>query len=307
MVLICILTIYILKSGGSIGNSIAILGVFALGAQKMLPMMQQAYASFCQIRSSIPTLIDVLTLIEDESLEIKYEIKNNKIPFNNRIDFKNISFTYKNTANTPILNEINITINKGDKIGVIGKSGSGKSTFLDLFMGLLRPSVGEFKIDNVKIDFENIDGWRTNIAHLPQNVFLIDASIEENIAITELPENIDMTRINNIAKLTLLDDLLKNKEINGFSKKIGENGSTLSGGQRQRIGIARALYNGAKVLIFDEPTSALDSEAEAIIMESIAALNSDYTVIIVAHRLDTLSRCNRIFKVNQGSIEEIKS
>lgn len=307
MILVSVLTVYILKSGSSAEKSIGILGVFALGAQKMLPMMQQAYASFCQIRSSVPALIDVLELVDCNEIKVDMGKVRSKTTFNHSIIFENVTFAYRASPNKPILTDINLCINKGDRIGIVGKSGGGKSTFLDLFMGLLIPTRGNLKIDGIKIDTENIDGWMSNIAHVPQNVFLFDASIEENIAITDLPEDIDLTRIAWVAEKTLLHDLINLKEGNGHAKKIGENGLNLSGGQRQRVGIARALYHGAKVLVLDEPTSALDSDAESIIIKTLSMLSNEYTIVIVAHRIETLAVCNRIFRVGNCCIEELQS
>ncbi|QWE06933.1 ABC transporter ATP-binding protein [Polynucleobacter sp. JS-JIR-5-A7] len=306
MILVSVLAMYMIKHSDSIETSIGVLGIFALGAQKMLPMMQQTYASFCQIRASMPALKGILNLLRFDDVSHLQHCISLPIAFKDKILFKDVSFSYKSTAEKFVLKDVNLCINKGDKIGIIGLSGGGKSTFLDIFLGLLSPTSGYLSIDGVKVSTQNMDDWRANIAQVPQNVFLFDSSIEENIAVGVPKEKIDLDRIGVVAKQTLLYDLLDISEGEHiFGRNLGEDGVHLSGGQRQRVGLARALYHQSKVLVLDEPTSALDPESESILVGSLSNLDAEYTVVMVTHRQSSLSGCNRIFRVADGIIEEV--
>jgi len=208
------------------------------------------------------------------------------------------------------LKNINLTLKKGSRIGFIGVTGSGKSTLLDIIMGLLPPTSGKLMIDQQSINSQNCKAWQAHIAHVPQNIYLSDSTIEENIAFGVDKEQIDHQRVKKVAKQAQIAELINDwKE--GYQTFVGERGVRLSGGQRQRIGIARALYKKANVLIFDEATSALDNETEREVMKAIEEIDKEITVLIIAHRLTTLKGCDKIVKlgkkhtVHVGSYQEV--
>ena len=200
-----------------------------------------------------------------------------------------------------ILDGINLSIPKGGILGIIGSTGSGKSTLTDILMGLLHPNAGSFLVDDIIITESNKFGWQSKLAHVPQSIFLTDSSIAENIALGVPPDEIDFDLVQRAAKQAQIHGTISAWP-NKYNAIVGERGVRISGGQRQRIGIARALYKKAPVIIFDEATSALDSSTEASVMQSIASLNQDLTIIIVAHRLTTLKNCSNIIELSNGKI-----
>jgi len=204
----------------------------------------------------------------------------------------------------PLFFNLNLSIRKGDRIGIIGKTGSGKSTFLDILMGLLNVHDGKFIVDSIDINRQNMIAWRKNIAHVPQSIYLSDSSIAQNIAFGYSSENIDIELVKKVAKKAKLDEVIESLP-QKYQTNVGERGVKLSGGQRQRIGIARALYKQADVIVLDEATSSLDGVTEAALMENIYELGNQLTLIIVAHRLSTLRGCNRILKIIDGKIHEM--
>ena len=285
-----------------------IIGTFAVASQKLLPSMQQCYNSIGAIRSNKGSIIKVLELIN--KINYKNHIRDIRpLKFKKEISLTKVYFKYLN-SNKYILNDINIVIRKGEKLGIIGTTGSGKTTFTDILMGLLKPNKGLIKVDNNNIfDLKNPDiitQWRLAISHVPQNIFLSDNSIAENIAFGIPLEKIDFVKIKEVAKRAQISNF-----INGTAKKyltkVGENGLKLSGGQRQRIGIARALYQNSQVIIFDEATSALDNNTESAVIDSLNKLDANLTIIIVAHRLSTIEKCDRVIKIDENKISEINS
>ena len=285
-----------------------IIGTFAVASQKLLPSMQQCYNSIGAIRSNKGSIIKVLELIN--KINYKNHIRDIRpLKFKKEISLTKVYFKYLN-SNKYILNDINIVIRKGEKLGIIGTTGSGKTTFTDILMGLLKPNKGLIKVDNNNIfDLKNPDiitQWRLAISHVPQNIFLSDNSIAENIAFGIPLEKIDFVKIKEVAKRAQISNF-----INGTAKKyltkVGENGLKLSGGQRQRIGIARALYQNSQVIIFDEATSALDNNTESAVIDSLNKLDENLTIIIVAHRLSTIEKCDRVIKIDENKISEINS
>jgi ATP-binding cassette subfamily B protein len=266
----------------------------------MLPTWQQLYTSWTAIKGSEDTLIDALDLMEPIEINQNYN-KIKSINFNHKINIVNVSFSYD--QNKFILDKINLSINKGQKIGIIGKTGCGKSTLIDIMMGLLTPNNGELYVDGVRVSFSS-EAWQSKIAHVPQIIFLADASINENIAFGIPPNLIDYEKVvaaAKIAQLTETIDALPRK----FNTKVGERGIQLSGGQRQRIGIARAIYKSADIIFLDEATSALDSDTEQLIINEINKLDSKCTILIIAHRTDTLKSCDLILELSNSKIIRI--
>ena len=282
-------------------DAIPVLGAMALGAQRLLPVLQQGYAAWSTMNGGKANLVDTLILLNQPLPDyMKHSSSIEKIPFTKSISINDISFGYDKDMSLALKN-INLKIQKGDRIGFIGSTGSGKSTLLDIIMGLLTPSKGSIIIDGITINKNNIRFWQSNIAHVPQAIFLTDASIEENIAFGVSKEQINKERVLEAAKKAQIKDFIETLP-NKYQTSVGERGVQLSGGQRQRIGIARALYKKADVIIFDEATSALDSETEEAVMSSIENLGNDLTLLIIAHRVTTLKNCSQIIELKNGEL-----
>jgi ATP-binding cassette subfamily B protein len=217
-------------------------------------------------------------------------------------ELKNIFFRYAGSKNF-ILKNVNLRINKGEIIGIIGPTGGGKSTLLDLLMGLLEPTEGAIKIDGSILNSSNRNSWQSKIAHVPQNIYLNDASAAENIAFGKSKDSINLSRLKNSAQHAQISEYFESFD-EKYDLNIGERGIKLSGGQKQRVGIARAFYKNAEFLIFDEATSALDSLTEKKVMQSIDKHRNKLTIVIVAHRLSTLKNCSAIYEVKQGKVRK---
>ncbi|MDC0224629.1 ABC transporter ATP-binding protein/permease [Deltaproteobacteria bacterium] len=304
MAMIAILAYITTQQESGLVSAIPVLGALALGAQRLLPSLQQAYSAYSTLKGSKSSFEDVLSLL-DQPLPIYV---NQALPapalFKKEIQLNNLNFRYTAdiTKNTPwVLKNINLKLAKGSRIGFMGATGSGKSTLLDIIMGLLPPTSGELTVDGQSITTENRRSWQANIAHVPQNIYLSDSSIEENIAFGIPKERINHEQVEQAAKLAQIADLIEDWQ-EGYQTFVGERGIRLSGGQRQRLGIARALYKQANILIFDEATSALDNETEQAVMEAIEGLGRELTILIIAHRLTTLKGCDQIVKLDKNNI-----
>ncbi len=302
MLLIAALAYSLAQQVDGIAKAIPILGALALGAQRLLPVLQQAYGSWTQINSGQASLKDTLKLL-DQPLPDYANQSIMRLPFNQSITLRQLSFCYGEQA-PYVLNQLNLSIKKGSRVGFIGTTGSGKSTLIDIVMGLLQPTNGLLEIDGLPITPANHRAWQSHIAHVPQAIFLADSTIEENIAFGIPREQIDHSRVKRAAEQAQIAETIESwpKQYQNF---VGERGIRLSGGQRQRIGIARALYKHADVIIFDEATSALDSETEQAVMQAIEGLNKELTLLIIAHRLTTLKSCTQIVELSNGNIKRI--
>ena len=260
------------------------------------------YSSWAYIVGTKEESIAALKILNQSFIDTNYE--STKLKFNNQIRLNLVNFKYESSSNY-VLNKLNLTIKKGERIGIIGETGSGKSTLIDILMGLLKPTSGEFFVDNFdlykKANSNYLYAWRKLIAHVPQNIFLNDSTIAENIAFGIDYKDIDFKKVRSVSQKAEIDYFIK-KCANEYNEKVGERGIRLSGGQRQRIGIARALYKNKKILIFDEATSALDNSTEFKVMNSINKLNRDLTFILVAHRISSLKDCDRILKLENGKL-----
>lgn len=296
MVVIAILAFVLSQQPGGLLSALPILGALALGAQRMLPLLQQTYYGWAQIASSRHTLLDVLKALD---LPVEADLASRDpiepLPFKRKISIKSVSFRYASDQQ-PVLKNVSLTIRKGDRVGIIGKTGSGKSTLVDLIMALLRPTAGEIRVDGEQLTAETARRWQAQIAHVPQSIYLSDATIAENIAFAVDPQYIDMNRVREASRRAQLDDFISTLP-NGYLTVVGERGVRLSGGQRQRIGIARALYREASVLILDEATSALDMETEALVVDTLTRLDRTLTIIIITHRLVTIGRCDVVCEI----------
>lgn len=288
-----------------VGGSIPILGALAIGAQRLLPVLQQAYGSWASIRSGQASLQDTLELLDQPLPEHILKPNSKDLAFECEISLNQVAFRYVPETSL-VLKGIDLVIKKGIRIGFVGATGSGKSTLIDLVMGLLEPTCGSIYVDGQPLNPSNSHAWQTHIAHVPQSIFLSDSSIAENIAFGVPKKEIDYIRVREAAQQAQISstiDALPEK----YQTIVGERGIRLSGGQRQRIGIARALYKQADVIVFDEATSALDTETEEAVMRSIDALSHSITLIIVAHRITTLKGCSQIVELSDGGINFIGS
>ena len=305
MVLIASLAYALIQESDGVAKVIPVLGVLALGAQRLLPIMQQGYASWSTIQGGQASLQDTLDLLDQPLPPHIDDISSKSLKFQNQIFLNQLSFRYSKT--TPwVLQELDLKIAKGSRVGFIGITGSGKSTLLDVVMGLLPPTNGQLEVDRERITLKNQRSWHSHIAHVPQAIFLSDGTIEENIAFGVPKELIDTQRVMQSAGQAQIAQSIESWP-NGYQTMVGERGIRLSGGQRQRIGIARALYKQADVIILDEATSALDNETEEAVMDAIDNLSADLTILIIAHRITTLRNCSQIVKLNHGRIESICS
>lgn len=285
---------------GGIATALPTLGALALGTQRLLPALQQAYSSWSGIVGSRASLVDTIELL-DQPLSAE-ALRTDIVPlhFQDFMRFDNVRFRYNNEGPW-VLDSLNLTIPKGTRVGFVGSTGSGKSTTLDLLMGLLYPTEGEFLVDGQPIGGNNVRAWQQTIAHVPQSIFLADSTIAENIAFGVPRDAIDLERVMQVAHRAQIDDFIESQP-KGYNAFVGERGIRLSGGQRQRIGIARALYKQASVLVFDEATSALDNATEQSVMRSIEGLSHDLTILIIAHRLTTVQHCDIIVELEHGRV-----
>jgi len=290
---------------GGINQFLPVLGAFVLGAQKLLPAIQKAYASYSRIKGAQFSLLDVIELLDQPLPDHASLPLSEPNAFNVAIELNDLSFRY--TENSPwILKNINLKIPKGSVVGVIGATGCGKSTLLDIVMGLLSPTSGELLVDDVRITNSNKRSWQRHIANVPQHIYLSDGTIEENIAFGIPVNEIEHQRVKKAANEAQISELVENFE-DGYQTLVGERGTRLSGGQRQRVGLARAFYKNADVLILDEATSALDDETEIAVMDAIDKFDENLTVVIIAHRLTTLKSCDMIIKFEKNYETKILS
>lgn len=300
MVLLALLAYAASHRAGGVASALPALGALALGAQRLLPALQQIYSSWANIVGSQASLVDAIALL-DQPIPAELLLPVPKpVPFQDSIRFEAVRFRYATDAPWA-LDGLNLTIRKGARIGFVGSTGSGKSTAFDLLMGLLSPTEGALFVDGVRIDGDRIRGWQQTIAHVPQSIYLADATLAENIAFGVQREMIDHQRMQQAATQAQIADVIERRP-EGYDAFVGERGIRLSGGQRQRIGIARALYKQASVLVFDEATSALDNTTEQSVMEAIHGLSQDITILLIAHRLSSVRRCDLIIELEDGKV-----
>lgn len=293
---------YFMSQQGTFASAIPLLGALAIGAQKLLGLFQQLFVAWSAIMGNYESLQDVSRLL-NEKPSTNFSSSLDRLDFNNEIVLKDIRFAYDQESNA-IFQGMNFQINAGDRIGIIGETGSGKSTFVDIVAGLLFPDQGSVLIDNIELDSSNTSLWMRNLAYVPQNIYLSDETILENIAIGVSIDSIDLVLAQQSLESASLSKFIDSLP-NGVHTKVGERGVKLSGGQKQRIGIARALYKRASLIIFDEATSALDGSTENAVMEAIDGIDTNITMLIIAHRTSTLKNCNKVIELKDGNINLI--
>ncbi len=301
--MISLVLVLIKLHSGNLGEVLPILAVYALAAFKLLPALQQIYSSISNIKGSVAAFEAVKDDLE-QSFKNQKTVNRTSIPapvgLKKDITLSNIKFSYPGKDRAAI-NGVNMTIPANSVIGLVGSSGSGKSTLIDLLLGLLTPQKGILYVDDIPITAENKRAWQDLLGFVPQSIFLSEGTIAENIAFGVPVKDINLEQVNKALTLANLTELVEQLP-EGIRTKVGERGVQLSGGQRQRIGIARALYHEAEVLVFDEATSALDGITEKIVMDAIHEFSGKKTIIMIAHRLKTVEKCDIIYLMKQGNI-----
>jgi ATP-binding cassette subfamily B protein len=300
MLLVAMLAVVMSGRSGGIAGGLPILGALALGGQRLLPVYQQCYQAVTTVLGHRSLLVTALEIL-DQPMPATYGLPASEpLEFRREVKFENLRFRY--TEHGPwVIDGIDLAIAKGARVGIVGTTGCGKSTLLDLLMGLLTPVDGAVLVDELVIEGNRLRAWQRSIAHVPQHIFLADASLTENIAFGVPVEDVNMKLVREAASRAMIAEFIDGEPA-GYATMVGERGIRLSGGQRQRIGIARALYKQASVLVFDEATSALDSLTEQSIVHSLADFDREVTVLLVAHRLSTLKDCDMIVEMNDGRI-----
>jgi ATP-binding cassette, subfamily B, bacterial PglK len=286
----------------SLTSIIPLLGFLAFATYRLLPAIQQIYASLTMITSlsvSLHRVVDVIT----NAPANRHESFMPPAPLTvqKNITVNNVSFCYQDDAPDWILRDLSFTIQSKTTVAIVGHTGSGKSTLADLLLGLITPQQGQILIDDIPLTSENMSAWQTSIAHVPQSIFLFDASIAENIAFGVDAPHIDLDRVTKVAQIAQIHDFIITLPL-GYQEKIGERGVRLSGGQCQRIGIARALYQNPSFIVFDEATSALDSKTEHDLVTAIEMLRHDLTMVVIAHRLSTIRKADNILLMKDGAL-----
>ena len=291
--LVIFIVVYLIyKYQRDISAALPLISMFVLGLYRLMPSVNRILSSYNQILF----LKAALDIVHNDLMYKNEELGEENIEFNNKIEMKNVSFEY--IKDKPVLQNVNLTIKKGESIAIIGESGSGKSTLLDILIGLYKPLKGKIMVDENEISETNVKSWRKKIGYIPQTIYLFDGTVAENVV---FGDETDKERVVEVLKQANIYNFLE-KFHDGINTKVGENGIKLSGGQKQRIAIARALYNDPEVLVLDEATSSLDNNTEEKIMEEIYQISAEKTLIIVAHRLSTIERCEKVYKLEQGRI-----
>jgi ATP-binding cassette, subfamily B, bacterial PglK len=314
---VLLVAVYPILSGQKVETILPLLSIFAVASMRLIPAVSQSLTAFAIIQTSGYTLDIIYNDLKslesprndgfspNERLDLDSRssnlsaYKSSSVPFTESVELKHVSYSYPNTS-TPSIDDISFKIGKGQSIGLIGKSGAGKTTLVDIILGLLEPTQGDLLLDGVSI-YKDFQSWRKLIGYIPQSIFLMDDTVEKNIAFGVPEHLIDRQKIEKVIQMAQLTDLVEHLP-DGLRTFVGERGVRLSGGQRQRIGIARALYHDSEILILDEATAALDNETERLVSESIQHLSGIKTLIIIAHRLSTVEQCDQIYVLERGGL-----
>jgi ATP-binding cassette, subfamily B, bacterial PglK len=302
---VLLLVIYLINTGGNLTRVLPLIGLYALAGRRLLPALQNVYLNISNARFSQPALDTLITEMKDVPPELDIETAPARpvpLSFQREITVENMSFQYP-TAKQVTLDDINLAIRAGSRVGFVGSTGSGKTTIVDLLLGLLTPGHGSIRVDGVPITAENLRSWQAVMGYVPQHIYLTDESVTRNIAFGIPDEDVDHAQVERVARMANIHDFIVGEMPKGYDTVVGERGARLSGGQRQRLGIARALYRDPEVLVFDEATSALDNVTERELMSALAQLGGDRTVITIAHRLSTVRDCDNIFLLENGRLK----
>ena len=293
-------------AGNAIGTVLPLIGVYALAGQRLMPQLTALYGSATKLvksQAAVAAVCDDLAGAHRRGLPKKVP---RPLGLTQHLRLENVSYRYPNAEQAGV-SGIDLTIRVGEKIGIVGSTGAGKTTLADIVLGLLRPQEGALVVDGQPVGDDRIRAWQQTVGYVPQDIFLTDAPVAENIALGVAPADIDMARVERAARIAQLDRFIAEELPEGYATHVGERGVRLSGGQRQRIGIARALYHDAELIVFDEATSALDNLTEREVMAAINALPGDKTILMIAHRLSTVKVCDRLLVLEKGHMAGLGS
>jgi ATP-binding cassette subfamily C protein len=299
------LVLYFIYTDQMTNEVIPLIGLFAFAGYRLMPALQSIYDAFTVFRFNRPVLNKIHYDMTEGGLEdVEIDLKRGsaeQIKFKKDIELKDVSFSYDGNRNK-VLEDIDMDIKKGVSVGIVGTTGSGKTTLVDIILGLLNPTEGSLYVDGNKVTEENVRNWQANLGYVPQDIFLCDDTITKNIAFGYNDEDTDIEQVIRVSKMANISKFIEDELPEGYETVIGERGVRLSGGQRQRIGIARALYHDPEVLIFDEATSSLDNVTEKSVLKAIEEVSKLKTMVVIAHRLTTVKKCNRIYLIDKGRI-----
>ncbi|SFC96127.1 ABC-type bacteriocin/lantibiotic exporter, contains an N-terminal double-glycine peptidase domain [Thiohalospira halophila DSM 15071] len=306
--MIVLLLVLLAAEGGELANVLPVIALYAFAGMRLMPALQQVYGALAKLRFGQPALEALhRDLVETEqagaSATARVRAETDEVlPLKESIELDGIVYAYPE-AEQPALNNLSLIIPARTTVGLVGSTGAGKTTAVDLILGLLEPQQGHLKVDGQPVNGEGLRAWQRNIGYVPQSIFLTDDTVAANIAFGVSPEQIDLTAVERAARIAELHDFVVSEMPQGYETLVGERGVRLSGGQRQRIGIARALYHDPEVLVLDEATSALDNLTEKAVMDAVHNLGHRKTIIMIAHRLSTVRECDRIYVLNHGELE----
>ena len=298
---IILMIVYLLGQSGGLATTLPIISLYALAGYRLMPAIQSIYGSVTQLRFTQPALTALHAEIVSSQIKHYQNAKVNKIKFKDKITLSTVRFNYFDEQKSS-LTDINLDIKAKSRVGIVGATGSGKSTLVDIILGLLEPNQGSLLVDNQLISKQNLRQWQKSLGYVPQEIYLSDSSVAENIAFGVEAKEIDQGKLIKAASMANINDFISNELPDGYATNVGERGARLSGGERQRIGIARALYRQPELLILDEATSALDVITEAEVIDSIHKMKRETTVILIAHRLSTVRDCDIIYLLEKGKI-----
>ncbi|MDC0944028.1 ABC transporter ATP-binding protein [Candidatus Pelagibacter sp.] len=297
-----LMTLYLMKNNNNFVNIIPTIALYTLAGYRILPLLQGIFESINTLRYNkftIDTFYDDLKKLQKFNLTTDEKVLN----FKKEINLKNINYSYLNSSKLNLKN-INLKILAGSSIGIVGITGSGKSTLIDLILGLHKPKEGSLEIDGEIIDDHNRRSWQKTIGYVPQQIFLFDDTVESNIAFGQDPELIDQEAVEKAAKIANIHEFIENELPLKYKTQVGERGIRLSGGQKQRLGIARALYHNPKILVLDEATNALDSQTESLVLKEIKKIKKDRTIITITHRINSVKDYDKIIYIEEGEIKQ---
>ena len=298
---ILLVVLYLMTQLNSITKAIPIIALFAYTSYRIMPALQEIFNSVTEIRYALPSINAMYNDLKNLKSFINSSSNDNLFNFENNITIKNLNYNYPN-ANRTTLKNLSLSIKSRTTVGIVGATGSGKTTTVDIILGLLETQEGSLEIDGKKINKNNLRAWQRSIGYVPQNIFLADDSVAGNIAFGVDPKFIDQKNVERAAKIARIHEFVISDLPEKYLTSVGERGIRLSGGQRQRIGIARALYHNPKVLILDEATSGLDNTTELAVMEEVKNMAKDLTIIIITHRINTVKNCDNIFLLEKGML-----
>jgi ABC-type multidrug transport system fused ATPase/permease subunit len=297
---ILLIILYIMSLTGNFNTALPIVSLYVFAGYRLMPALQQIYASLTILKFTEPSLDKLYHDVKKLKQPLENQEKGN-LPFKNSINLKKVSYNYPNSSRT-VLKDINLVIPAKSKVGFVGSTGSGKTTTVDIILGLLEAQKGTLEVDGKIITGKNVRSWQRSIGYVPQFIYLSDDTVEANIAFGVEKEFINFDAVEKASKIANLHNFVLDELPNKYKTIVGEDGIRLSGGQRQRIGIARALYRDPKVLVLDEATSSLDNDTEKVVMDAINNLNKNMTIILIAHRLNTVKGCDIIFRLDKGKL-----